>query len=282
MPVLKNELIPSVSGQRGLRAFLTLRQLLVVAQVALSLMALIAAGLFLRELRHAQQIDTGFETRGVLVMNFNLLREGYTPQRGQVFFDQMVEKAARAARRAGRGDRAGPAARRRLRAQRVPRGADTTTTGRILVQVNTVGTGYFQTHRHSARSAAATSRAPTPPRRPKVVVVNETMARQFWKGEDAARQALQVLRRPGLHDRHRRGEGQQVQRRRRRPAELHLPAAVAELHAAGDAARADGGRRRLAGQRRARRGARARSVALGLQRPHPRGTGQQFAAAADA
>src|SRR4029079_16572150 len=94
VPVLKNELIPAVSGRRGIRAFLALRQVLVVAQVALSLVALIAAGLFLRELQHAQRIDTGFETRGVLVMNFNLLREGYTPERGQVFYDQVVEKAA--------------------------------------------------------------------------------------------------------------------------------------------------------------------------------------------
>jgi len=78
VPVLKNELVPSASGHRGIRGLMTVRQGLVVLQVALSLMALVAAGLFLRELRTAQQVDTGFDTRGVLVMNFNLLREGYT------------------------------------------------------------------------------------------------------------------------------------------------------------------------------------------------------------
>ena len=85
VPVLKNESVPAGSNRRGLGALLNLRQALVVAQIALSLISLVAAGLFLRSLRESQAIDPGFETRGVLVMNFNLGREGYTPARGQVF-----------------------------------------------------------------------------------------------------------------------------------------------------------------------------------------------------
>ena len=183
VPVLKNELIPSVSGHRGIRAFFTLRQLLVVAQVALSLIALIAAGLFMRDLRHAQHIDTGFETRGVLVMNFNLLREGYTPPRGQLFYEQVVEKTAalpgvQHAAIAQVPPLAGGFARSVF-----PEGADTTTTGRILVQVNTVGTGYFETIGIPIMRGRDFTRADTA-ESPKVVVVNETMAKQFWKGEE--------------------------------------------------------------------------------------------------
>ncbi len=183
VPVLKNELIPAATGRRGVRAFFTLRQLLVVAQVALSLMALIAAGLFLRDLQHAQRIDTGFETEGVLVMNFNLLREGYTPARGQVFYDQVVEKAGalpgvQGAAIAQAAPLAGGFARSVF-----PEGADTTTTGRILVQVNTVGSGYFQTIGIPLVRGRDFTRADTAAA-PKVVVVNETMAQQFWKGEE--------------------------------------------------------------------------------------------------
>jgi predicted permease len=183
VPVLKNELVPSGVGHRGLRGFLTLRQLLVVVQVALSLMALIAAGLFLRELRHAQQIDTGFETKGVLVMNFNLLREGYTPERGTVFYDQIVQKAdalpgVQSAAIAQVPPLAGGLARSVF-----PEGADTTTTGRVLVQVNTVGLGYFQTIGIPLVRGRDFSRADTATA-PKVVIVNETMARQFWNGAD--------------------------------------------------------------------------------------------------
>jgi putative ABC transport system permease protein len=184
VPVLKNELMASVTGQRGVRAFFSLRQMLVVAQVALSLIALVAAGLFLRELQHSQNVDTGFETRGVLVMNFNLLREGYTPERGMVFYDQIVERAAglpgvRAAAMAQSAPLAGGFLRSVF-----PEGADTTTTNRILVQVNTVGTGYFQTIGIPIVRGRDFTRGDTA-EAPKVVVVNETMAQQFWKGQDA-------------------------------------------------------------------------------------------------
>ena len=183
VPVLKNELLPSGAGRRGLRAWFSMRQILVVAQVALSLIALIAAGLFLRELRHAQQIDTGFETRGVLVMNFNLLREGYTPDRGQVFYDQVVEKAAALPGVRGAAIAQVPPLAGGFARSVFPEGADTTTTGRILVQVNTVGTGYFQTIGIPIVRGRDFTRGDTA-QAPKVVVVNETMARQFWKGEE--------------------------------------------------------------------------------------------------
>lgn len=183
VPVLKNELVPSAAGHRGLRGYLSLRQVLVVAQVALSLVALIAAGLFLRELRNAQRIDTGFETRGVLVMNFNLLREGYTQERGQVFYDQIVERVSALPGVRGAAIAQVPPLAGGLSRSVFPEGADTTTTGRILVQVNTVGTGYFQTigipivrGRDFNKSDLATS--------PKIVIVNQTMAQQFWKGEE--------------------------------------------------------------------------------------------------
>ena len=183
VPVLKNELLPSGAGRRGLRAWFSMRQILVVAQVALSLIALIAAGLFLRELRHAQQIDTGFETRGVLVMNFNLLREGYTPDRGQVFYDQVVEKAAALPGVRGAAIAQVPPLAGGFARSVFPEGADTTTRGRILVQVNTVGTGYFQTIGIPIVRGRDFTRGDTA-QAPKVVVVNETMARQFWKGEE--------------------------------------------------------------------------------------------------
>jgi predicted permease len=183
VPVLKNELIPSATGQRGVRAYFTLGQMLVVAQVALSLMALIAAGLFLRELRHARRIDTGFETRGVLVMNFNLLREGYTPPRGQQFYEQMVEKAAALPGVQGAAIAQVPPLAGGFARSVFPEGADTTTTGRILVQVNTVGTGYFPTIGIPLVRGRDFTRADTMDA-PKVVVVNETMAKQFWKGAE--------------------------------------------------------------------------------------------------
>ncbi len=87
---LKDEAI--VLPGKGARQRFSLRNLLVVAQVALSLVLLIGAGLFLRSLWQAQRIDPGFNPENVLVMplNINLLR--YTKPQGQEFYRQVIER----------------------------------------------------------------------------------------------------------------------------------------------------------------------------------------------
>jgi predicted permease len=184
VPVLKNETVPAGASRTGLRSFFSLRQVLVVSQVALSLISLVAAGLFLRSLKHAQGIDTGFETRGVLVMNVNLGREGYTPERGQLFYQHAVERLAGlpGVQRASVAQNA-PLAGGFLRSV-FPEGADTTTRDRVLVQVNSVSPGYLDTLgipllRGRDFLDSDTTGAPL------VVVVNETMAQRFWPGEEA-------------------------------------------------------------------------------------------------
>ncbi len=70
----------------------SLRNLLVVTQVALSVVLLIAAGLFLRSLHRAQAVDPGFDAEKVvtLPLNINLLR--YTRPQGREFYRQIVER----------------------------------------------------------------------------------------------------------------------------------------------------------------------------------------------
>jgi macrolide transport system ATP-binding/permease protein len=184
VPVLKNETVPAGANARGIRSVFNLRQVLVVSQVALSLISLVAAGLFLRSLKHAEGIDTGFETRGVLVMNVNLGREGYTPERGQLFYQQAVERLAGlpGVQRASVAQNP-PLAGGFLRSV-FPEGADTTTRDRVLVQVNSVSPGYLDTlgipllRGRDFLDSDATGA-------PLVVVVNETMAQRFWPGEEA-------------------------------------------------------------------------------------------------
>jgi len=183
VPVLKDETVPFGAG-RGWRSFFSLRQILVVSQVAASLVALIAAGLFLRSLRDAQAADLGFETRGVLIMNFNLGREGYTPERGQLFYRQVVERVSGlpGVQRAAVAQNP-PLAGGFLRSV-MPEGMDTTTQDRILVQVNSVSPGYLETidvPLLRGRDFTETDATGAP----MVVVINETMARRFWPGQDA-------------------------------------------------------------------------------------------------
>jgi len=184
LPVLKNEIVPTATRHRGPRAYFSLRQLLVVAQVALSLVSLVAAGVFLESLRRSASTDTGFETTGVLVMNFNLGREGYSEERGHVFYEQAAEQvSALPGVQAAAVAQTPPLAGGLLRSV-FPEGQDTTTRERILVQVNSVGVGYFEAIGIPLLRGRAFARTDTEGT-PLVVVINETMAERFWPNDDA-------------------------------------------------------------------------------------------------
>jgi predicted permease len=58
----------------------SLRNLLVVAQVAMSLVLLSVTGLFLRSLQSAAHIDIGFRTQGLLMLSVDPRLNGYTPK----------------------------------------------------------------------------------------------------------------------------------------------------------------------------------------------------------
>jgi predicted permease len=90
VPALKDS-SESASDRRNL---FSLKNLLVVTQVGLSVVLLIAAGLFLRSVRHAQTIDPGFDSEKLVVvpLNINLLR--YTRPQGREFYRQAVERVA--------------------------------------------------------------------------------------------------------------------------------------------------------------------------------------------
>jgi predicted permease len=70
-----------------------LRSLLVVSEIALALVALIGAGLFLRSMQKAQEINPGFESKNLFQYNFDLGALRYEPEHGQQFFREAVERA---------------------------------------------------------------------------------------------------------------------------------------------------------------------------------------------
>ena len=71
-----------------------LRRAFVAAQVAASLALLVAAGLLLRALQQAGQIETGFETEGAYVTFLDLTTEGYTPEDGSAFQNEILQHFA--------------------------------------------------------------------------------------------------------------------------------------------------------------------------------------------
>ena len=69
-----------------------LRSALVVGQVALSLVLMIGAGLFVRTLRNARAINPGFDPDHVMTARIDLGRQSYTKQQGRLFYQQLIER----------------------------------------------------------------------------------------------------------------------------------------------------------------------------------------------
>ena len=86
--VLKEETGSASGGGRKTR----LTSALVVAQLALSLLLLVSAGLFIRGFRRAQRFDPGFNPDHVLVASFDLFPAGYTREKGLEFDRQLLAK----------------------------------------------------------------------------------------------------------------------------------------------------------------------------------------------
>ena len=92
-PVLTNALKGEDAMARPGRR-INLRSILVVAQIAMSLVLLCGAGLLLRSLQNASSIDTGFRSRGLLMMSVDPRVHGYTPEKTTQFLTQLGERVA--------------------------------------------------------------------------------------------------------------------------------------------------------------------------------------------
>jgi len=89
-PTLKDE---STGG--GVPRRITLRGSLVVTQVALSLVLLMASGLFLRSLQARLNVDPGFGYQPAGILTVQAPPSRYTREEGRLFFSTLVNEASR-------------------------------------------------------------------------------------------------------------------------------------------------------------------------------------------
>jgi predicted permease len=173
---------PASPGRRRLRSAL------VVAEVALSVIALVASGLLVRSLQEAQRIDPGFDAGSLVRLNYNLRGGGYDAARARLFHERVMEILAttpgiRAAAVASRGPLSqGGGNTIQVAGQQPPPG-----TMGFLVQMGWVSPGYFQTLRIPIMSGRDFGSDDRPGGR-LVGVINETMARRFWPDGNAVGQ----------------------------------------------------------------------------------------------
>ncbi|HEV3141665.1 MAG TPA: ABC transporter permease, partial [Vicinamibacterales bacterium] len=83
------------AGSRGSsdsRERFGLRRALVVAQVALSMVLVVGALLFVRSLRNLMTVDAGFVEDGVLLVDLDVRRVGVPPERALALFDEIQSR----------------------------------------------------------------------------------------------------------------------------------------------------------------------------------------------
>jgi predicted permease len=164
------------------------RNVLVVVQVAVSLVLLAGAGLFVRTLRNAQAADITRDPDRVLLLPLTLAKNHYDDARGQAFFETLLERLHSV-----------PGVRSAAYVMVVPFGGRRGGTdiapyaGAKPVQVdfNVISAEYFTTvgvplirgRLFDPRDRAGASA---------VAIVNEQMARRFWPGEDPVGKQIQL------------------------------------------------------------------------------------------
>jgi len=91
----KPQLVPALKDESSMGGFRRshLRNFLVVAQVSLSLVLLISAGLIVRSLQAAQKMRPGFNPENAVAISFDVSLQGYNEERGRAFQKQVLERA---------------------------------------------------------------------------------------------------------------------------------------------------------------------------------------------
>jgi predicted permease len=188
------DLVPSLkadaTGEGSVRRRVSLRDLLVITQLALSLLLLVAGSLLARGLLVARGTDLGYDPAPVSRLEFNLQMNGYDLDRAMALRKRCLEEL-----------RALPGVTAASLASRLPLAADINMDGvRIRghhapqdepthIDSVAVGPDYFQvvgvpmvegrTFKDDDLESAR-----------RVAIINETMARRFWAGQSAIGQLL--------------------------------------------------------------------------------------------
>jgi predicted permease len=165
----------ALGGRRRSR----MRDTLVVAQVAVSLVLLVGGALCWRSLRHAQSTDPGFRVAGRVAAELNLQTLGYSDSAGRILQDRIRDAVTRV-----------PGVRRASAARYLPLGTAMSTMGvkvpgtpsndgiRPSIQTFDVDAGYFAAM-GTPMLLGREFTARDDEHAPKVAIVNEAFAREF-------------------------------------------------------------------------------------------------------
>ncbi len=171
-----------------------LRQALVVGQVTVSMVLLVAAGLFVRSLAAARTIDLGFDPQRIALVSTDLKMVRYDEAKSRRFFHDALERV-----------RALPGVEAASLTQREPLGLNINNSAVLIdgqqaspehpaftIDSTVVSPGYFATLGVpilQGRAIAETDTADAPG----VAVINEAMARRFWPDRSPIGQRVRTI-----------------------------------------------------------------------------------------
>jgi len=164
---------------------------LVIAQIALSFLLLICAGLFLRSYQNTLRADPGFDPKHLLLCSFDLLPTGYSAEQGRAFHRDLLAKleAIPGVESATLANWV-PFAWKHTQ-DVVPKGYVPRHQESMEVWRANVGPNYFQTLRIPLAAGRDISARDTSKSQP-VVVVNQAFAHRYWPGQEALGKELQA------------------------------------------------------------------------------------------
>ena len=170
-----------------------LRSGLVVAQVSMSFVLLVGAALLIQSLQNIRTVSPGFTTHGVIVTSVDLVSARYEAQRAKTFEDELVDRvdalagveSAAFATMTPLGYGSFYASKIAVDGYQVPPEEEPT------VEYNRIGPSYLATVGIPLVSGREFLRSDDESAAP-VAIVNETMARQFWRGQSPLGQRVQV------------------------------------------------------------------------------------------
>ncbi|PYQ78721.1 MAG: hypothetical protein DMG01_10775 [Acidobacteria bacterium] len=178
--VLKEEAGTTAGTRRAGR----LRRALVVAQVAMSLVALVVAGLFLRNIQQAFTVDLGYDPKPLSVLSANPGQAGYAQPRAEQFYRSARERVATIPGVASVSWAANQPLWASVYRRLIVEGREPQEkSDAMLTLAHTVDVGYFSTigvALRAGRDFVAADRAGTV----SVAIVNETMATRYWPDQD--------------------------------------------------------------------------------------------------
>ena len=186
-PILASRKVRSVSASADAsmtlktRSRTTAHYAIVSAQIAISLVMAITAGLFVQSLRNMASLDLGFRTGDMLLIAVDPGSAGYDAPRRWAFWREALDRVSRVAgvESASIGNQVPLAPGRQRQPAEHPLSGE-----RIELDAHYAGPDYFRTlgipvirgrEFNDTDSAAATP----------VVIVNERLARTFWPDRDA-------------------------------------------------------------------------------------------------